>query len=272
MGQSLPLGVTAHRVIYVILGDMSMKNNFPCCKTFPLILLMILLLPSMACRVIDALQVMVSAATENCRTVSRAAYETACYDLGQKPETPENPEAVAYQVCYADGKPVSAKMVAGYQSEMNDAAEPPENIADEANFSSTPAGTYMGELNEVPPSWNMVKNEFIIEVSEDGSVVGTKTYQIERESADSNCTPRWENGHTTIINGYLSGSTGLAYVQTDSYTIWDMTDCGGVYSHDTYESVCDAAQITISGEKMEISGGGSEGCGFIYKATKQTAP
>jgi len=249
-----------------------MKNIFRRHKTHCLILLFSLLVPSMACRVIDALQVMVKAATENCRTVSRAVYERASYDLGQEPKTPENPEAVVYQVCYGDGKPVSAKMVAGYQSEIDEAAEPPENIAEEAMISSIPAGTYMGDLNEVPPSWNMLKNEFIIEVAEDGAVSGTKNYQIERESADSNCTARWENGHTTIINGYLSGSTGLVYVQTDSYTIWDMTDCGGVYSHNTYESECDAALITISGGQMEISGGGSEGCGFNFKATKQITP
>ena len=249
-----------------------MKNDFSRRKTYYLILLFSLLLPNMACRVIDALQVMINAATENCRTVNRAVYETASYNLGQEPETPENPEAVAYQVCYVEGKPVSAKMVAGYQSEMDEAAEPPENMVDEAKIASGPAGTYMGDLNEVPPSWKLVKNEFVIEVAEDGTVSGSKNYQIERESADSNCTPRWENGHTTIINGFLSGSTGLAYVRTDSYTIWDMTDCGGVYSHNTYESECDAAQITISGGQMEISGGGSEGCGFNFKATKQTTP
>ena len=259
-------------MICVILGDMSMKNNFPCCKTVPLILLMILLLPNMACRVIDAVNVIISAATENCRTVSRSVYETASYNLGQEPQTPENPEAVAYQVCYADGKPVSAKMVAGYESEMDDAAEPPENMVEEAKISSGSAGTYLGELNEIPPSWKMLKNDFIIEVAEDGTVSGIKNYQIERESADSNCTPRWENGHTTVINGVLSGSSGLAYVRTDSYTIWDMTDCGGVFSHNTYESECDAAQITISGGQLEISGGGSEGCGFNFKATKQTTP
>ena len=241
-------------------------------RLLALLILIVFLFPSLACRVIDALQVIISSATEKCRTVSRAAYETASYKLGQVPETPEDPEAVAYQVCYVEGQVVSARMVASYATDLDDPADLPENDPGEDTTSSILAGTYIGDFWDVPPSWELVVAEFIIIVADDGTVTGTKKYQNERVDPGPNCKPRWENGHTTTINGLISGSSGFAFVRTDSYTIWDMSDCGGVNSHNTFESVCDTAQITITGNQMEIRGDGSEGCGFVYTATKQAAP
>jgi hypothetical protein len=265
--------VNTLRKTNVFLGEMAMRHYLSTKKSYNLIVLLIFFIVSIACRTPDAIQVIINSAINNCRNVSRTAYEKASYKLGQIPETPEDEETAVYQICYADGQIVSAKMFAGYKSEEDEAVDPPTKIMEGANTSSNTAGTYLGEFWEVPPSWELVIAEFIIVVAEDGTVSGTKKYQIERVSADYNCTTRWENGHTTLINGHLiDGTNGLVSVQTDAYTIWDSSDCGGVNSHNTHESVCDVAQITISGNKMEIRGDGSEGCGFNYSATRQAAP
>jgi len=85
------------------------------------------------------------------------------------------------------------------------------------------------------------------------------------ETVGTTCTWRRENGHSTSFSGHISDVT----IENESYTISDSSDCGGSNIHKTYESVCDDAQITISGEQMEISGDGSSNCGFVFKATKQ---
>jgi len=139
----------------------------------------------------------------------------------------------------------------------------------EGKSEPVPVGTYIGDNGGIPPDWELVEGEFIIEVAGDGTVSGSRIYIIKKESVGGTCTWRWENGHTTSISGYISGANGYVTVENDSYTISDSSDCGGSNNHQTFESVCDAAQITISGEQMEIHGDGSSGCGIVFTATKQ---
>ena len=138
---------------------------------------------------------------------------------------------------------------------------PPEQLV--------PAGTYVGDNGEVPPDWELVEGEFIIEVAEDGTVTGSRIYVIKKESVGATCTWRRENGHTTSISGLMTGANGNVTVENESYTVSDSSDCGGSNIHRTFESVCDAAEITVSGEQMEISGDGSSDCGFVFTATKE---
>ena len=243
------------------------------------IFILVLIAASIACIFPDAVEVIVEAATEKCETVSRDTYEIAAKTLGQTPETPSDPESVVYEVCYQfnNPNPVSAQMHGGNkQEEAPDT--PPEDISQQGEGESegksepVPAGTYIGDNLEVPSDWELVEGEFIIEVAEDGTVSGFRIFIIKKESVGPTCTTHWENGHTTIITGHISGANGYVTVENDSYTIWDSSDCGGANNHKTFESVCDGAQITISGEQMEINstnGDGNSGCGFVYTATKQ---
>jgi hypothetical protein len=80
----------------------------------------------------------------------------------------------------------------------------------------------------------------------------------------------WGNGHTTLISGYIYGSEGLVSVETEAFTLSDYSDCGGLNSYKTYEFYCEVAQITVSGNQLEIRGDGSEGCSFVYKVTKSS--
>jgi hypothetical protein len=36
-----------------------------------------------------------------------------------------------------------------------------------------PAGTYIGDNLEIPPDWELVEGEFIIDIAEDGTVSGS---------------------------------------------------------------------------------------------------
>ena len=132
-----------------------------------------------------------------------------------------------------------------------------------------PVGTYIGDNGEIPPDWELVEAEFTIEVAEDGTIEGSRIYVIKMDSVGATCTWRRENGHATSISGHMTGANGTATVENESYTVSDSSECGGSNNHDTFESVCDEAQIAVSGEQMEISGGGSPDCGFVFTATRQ---
>lgn len=234
-----------------------------------------LLISALACNYPDAAQVFVSAALEECYSVNRERYENAAAELGQEPETPQYPETAGYEVCYMDEQLASVRMSDGYGPDEEQAVAAEVEVAPEADAGAgtgttivSAAGTYIGEELEIPPSWELVIQEFTIEIAEDGAVSGFKVYEIRRASLDSSCNVYWGNGHTTLISGYIYGSEGLVSVETEAFVLSDFSDCGGLYSYKTYESYCEVAQITVSGNQLEIHGDGSEGCGFVYKATK----
>lgn len=240
------------------------------------IFILVLIAAAIACNYPDAAEVIAEAAIEKCETVSRDTYVIAAKSLGQTPETPSDPESAVYEVCYQfnNPNPVSARMYGGNKPEEAPDASPEENTQQgesesEGKSEPVPAGTYIGDNLETPPDWELVEGEFIIEIAEDGTVSGSRIFTIKKESVGPTCTWRWENGHTTIISGHISGANGYVTVENDSYTISDSSDCGGSNNHQTFESVCDRAQITISGEQMEINGDGSSGCGFVFTATRQ---
>jgi len=229
-------------------------------KVKKLLVLLALIIVTLACNLPDVRDMVEEAAFEKCYPADRATYERAAAELGQIPETPKYPEAAVYEVCFAGeertDEMTSERMSDGYgRTEDEDA-------------NSIPAGTYIGDNGEIPPDWELVEGEFIINVAEDGTVSGSRIYIIRRESVGPTCTWRWENGHTTIINGHVSGTAGYVTVENDSYTISDGSECGGSNNHQTFESVCDEAQITISGDQLEIIGDGSSNCGFVFSATK----
>ncbi|MBN1666483.1 MAG: hypothetical protein JW862_05325 [Anaerolineales bacterium] len=251
-------------------------SRTPIFGTRQFIVLLALLMAVLACNYPDATQVILSAATENCNSVNRERYEDAAARLGVEPETPKYPETAGYEVCYGDGQVTSVRMSEGYGPEEEqpaaavEAEAAPETDAG-AGTGTTPtsfAGTYMGEELEVPPSWELVKQEFTISIAADGAVSGLKIYEIQRASLDSSCNVYWGNGHTTLIGGTIDGSEGLVSVETEAFVLSDFSDCGGLYNYNTYESYCEVAQITISGDRLEIRGDGSEGCSFVYFATK----
>lgn len=223
-------------------------------KSFVLFALMIVML---ACN----LPVIQDADSENCLPVDRETYERAAAELGQIPETPNYPEGAIYEICFGSEeeaeKIISVRVTESYRP------------AEDEDAKSGPAGTYIGENLETPPDWELVEAEFFINIAEDGTVSGSRIYKIRRESVGPTCTWRWENGHTTIISGHISGAEGDVRVETDSYTLSDGSECGGSNNHETFESVCDQARITVSGDHLEILGDGSSDCGFVFKATKQ---
>jgi len=224
--------------------------------------LLALIVVTLACNIPNVRNMVEEAFLERCYPVDRAEYERAATELGLTPETPKYPEGAVYEVCYieksrANDVLTSVRMIEGYR--------PTED--EDAN--SSPAGTYIGDNLDIPPDWELVKGEFILYVAEDGTVSGSRIYIIKKETVGTTCVWRYENGHTSIINGYISGADGYVRVENDSYTISDASDCGGLNNHQTFESVCDEAQISISGDRLEINGGGSGDCGFVFTATKQ---
>jgi hypothetical protein len=237
------------------------------------IFILVLIASAIACNFPDATEVIIEAAMEKCETVSRDRYVIAAKSLGQTPEIPSDPESAVYEVCYQfnNPSPVSARMYGGNKQE-EEAPDGPseENKQQVEGVSATVlAGTYIGDNLDIPPDWELVESEFIIEIAEDGTVSGSRIYIIEKDSVGTTCTWHWENGHTTNISGHISGANGNVTVENESYTISDSSDCGGSNNHKTFESVCDDAQITIFGQHMEINGDGSSDCGFVFTATKQ---
>ncbi len=116
---------------------------------------------------------------------------------------------------------------------------------------------------------NLLNDEFTVDVAKDGTVSGSRIYRIRKETVGTTCTWRWENGHSTTISGHVSGADGFVTVENDSYTISDGSNCDATNNHQKFESVCEKAQITISGDQLQINGDGSSDCGFVFKATKQ---
>jgi hypothetical protein len=247
------------------LEELAMKK-LPASKITILMVVLVLMGSSVACRITEILQVGYEAARETCIQVSRTRYERAAKELGETPRTPKDPENAVYEVCCIEDELYSVRMSEGYRDDE-------EQLADvEAGVGANPAsaaGTYVGEELEVPPSWELVVQEFTIQIAEDGAVSGFKIYETRRASLSSTCNVYWGNGHTTLITGYIYGSEGLVSVETEAFVLSDFSDCDGLYNYETYESYCEVAQITVSGNQLEIRGGGSKGCGFVYKATKQ---
>jgi len=199
---------------------------------------------------------------EDCYSVDRDEYEYEAARLGVATEIPKYPESAVYEVCTIDMETSSIRMHEGYGSEDNELTE---NVGND----SIPAGTYIGDNGEIPPDWELVEDEFIIEVAEDGTVSGSRIYIIKLETVGTTCTWHRENGHSTRFSGHISGASGYITIENESYTISDSSDCGGSNIHKTYQSVCADAQITISGEHMEITGDGSSDCGFVFTAIKK---
>ncbi len=226
-----------------------------------ILVFLVLISVSLACSIPDVKDLVEEEVFGKCYRVDQATYEDAARELGQTPKTPKYPEYAVFEACYAgedrQDELVSVRMSEGYR--------PTE--AEGAN--SLIAGSYIGENLEVPPSWQLVKAEFIIDVGENGAVSGSRTFIVRDETVGPTCTWRWENGHNTIISGQISGAAGFVTVKNDSYTISDGSNCGATNNHQTFESVCEKAQITITGDRLEITGDGSSDCGFVYKATKQ---
>jgi hypothetical protein len=177
----------AHGKTNAIIGETTMRDILSIKKTTFLILLPALILVIFACRIPDASQMLIEAATERCRTVSRAGYEAASEELGQVPETPEDPENVVYQVCYVDGLPVSATMVSENKTQDDevelDQSEENTPDADESEGAGSFSGVYVGISNypEVlhnmgwfePDEGEYTFHEVTIDVAEDGTVSGS---------------------------------------------------------------------------------------------------
>jgi hypothetical protein len=251
-----------------------------------LLVLFALITVTLACNFSDLRDmVQEEAGFTKCRPVDRATYEWAAEYLGEVPETPKYPEGAVYKVCFANangqGGITSIRMSDGKRTNEGESDNPiTSNQAESGNVTaltpaddeyvgSIPAGTYIGVNLEIPHDWELIEGEFIINIAADGTVSGSRIFIIKRESVSPTCTWRWENGHNTTISGHISGADGTVTVDNDSYTISDASNCGGLNNHQTFESVCDKAQITISGDLLIITGDGSDGCGFIFQAAKQ---
>ncbi len=227
-----------------------------------LLVLLALIVVTLACSIPFMQGELEEAVIEKCYPVDQAVYEKSARELGQIPKTAEYPEYAVYEVCYfgkkrTDDNIISVRMSEGYRP------------TEAEGINSLYAGTYIGENLEVPPDWELVEGEFILKVTEDGTVSGSRIYRIRKETVGTTCTWRWENGHTTNISGHISGADGFVTVENDSYTISDGSNCDATNNHQKFESVCEKAQITISGDQLQINGDGSSDCGFVYKATKQ---
>jgi len=236
----------------------------------------VLLLLTLACNAPDVQQMVMEAVFWKCYPVDRAAYERAAAELGQTPETPERPEYATYEVCVSGGDPENTvkavRMSEGYAPSAAEQGSSPaadqEGPSAAALGSSSAAGAWTGENIETPPDWELVEAEFTIQVAEDGTVTGTRTFVISKDSNGPTCNWHWENGHFTTFSGHIAGTEGIVTIANESYTVSDDSDCGGSRNQQTFESVCETAQITISGSTMEISGDGSEDCGFVFTAHK----
>lgn len=133
-------------------------------------------------------------------------------------------------------------------------------------------GTYTVDEGETPPGWYLVESEFTINVAEDGTVSGFRTYIIRKETVGAICTFYYENGHEATIYGQLFGANGFITIETKSHTISDSSECDGPNSQKTYEAVCPDMQIAITTGTMEISpaeGNQDGNCGLVFIAHKQ---
>ena len=211
-----------------------------------------LIIASVACNIVDILNVGLSAFQERCTEVSREEYMSFAEMLGETPKTPQYPDSAVYEACYNAEGLKSVRMSEGYREDEK-----------EVKSDFNPAGTYIYEVyvNDEPPpggdDWEYeLESDFTIRVADDGTVTGFKIYLLRVDDVSATgCATRNEQGITTNVSGLLDGNQG--YVKLENKR-WDFheyhgAECGdGIHIFKDEEDVCDAT-ITVSGNQMDIS-------------------
>jgi hypothetical protein len=203
---------------------------------------------SFACRIPDAVQVIMDSATQKCETVSREIYEISARQIGQTPETPDDPESAVYEVCYSinNPNPISVRMYGGNKlededNEQIDNGEPnPNPSASDADENITITGTYVGTSNypEVLRNMGWFKEDegdltyhnVTVNVADDGNVSGTYSlyfvgYQQDNfEYFGEICSGHAEADITGVFEGQLTGSQGTIR-STENWVCPQFYDC-----------------------------------------------
>ena len=232
------------------------------------IALLPLLISSVACNVVDILNVGLSAFQERCTEVSREEYVFLAGELGVAPQTPQYPESAVYEACYNSERLKSVRISEGYRDEAEQ-----EEEAVVVEIDHNVAGTYVGTI-ETPPSYERLQAEYVINIAEDSTVSGHYIHIYQDETDGPVCFYRHEVGHTILFSGYMSGNTGIVSVTSSNYNIRDDSACkDGSFKNKIIDYVCDISTITITGDQLKItlnSSDDNEYChGGGYYATKQ---
>jgi hypothetical protein len=205
------------------LEELAMKK-LPASKITILMVVLVLMGSSVACRITEILQVGYEAARETCIQVSQARYERAAKELGETPRTPKDPENAVYEVCYIEDELYSVRMSEGYSDRDEDENVEPEKSDREQKTESmvdvpeipNPVSQYMGETG-----WSMIydpievrEDQFVLVVDNDGNVSGVFmfdyiTQAYEHEMADGDvCTTQYHFAATISISGQLVDNKG----------------------------------------------------------------
>lgn len=222
-----------------------------------------LIIASVACNIVDILNVGLSAFQERCAEVSREEYVSLAESLGETPKTPQHPESAVYEACYNNSGLKSVRMSEGYK-------EDEEQVKSDLN----PAGTYIfeGYVNDEPPpggdDWEyQLESDFTILVADDGTVTGFRIYLLSVDDIREGCATRNEQGITTNVSGFLDGHQGYVILENKRWNFHEYhgSECGDGkdYFRDE-EDVCEAI-VTISGNQMDVSCEGQ----LLYSLIKQ---
>ena len=208
-------------------------KKLPAMKIHILMVMLVLLGSSVACRITEILQVGFEAARESCIQVSRTRYERAAKELGETPRTPKDPENAVYEVCYIDDELYSVRMSEGYRDE-DENSEP----ANGERTISIPAGSYLGEFPGMEnTAWLINQNKTSVEISPNGVVSGFSILHIhkteERLSWDSqkqqyfvHCLEYYEEKTTYTVSGQIHGWLDQPVeVKRTFYSTYDTSAC-----------------------------------------------
>lgn len=220
-----------------------------------------------------------------CTAVGRGEYELAARQLGNEPESAENPENAVYLVCYTldTYTPVYAKMTEP-DIEENKTTTPmeeevvtatPEEKAPTATVDlSEYAGTYVGTTNFVDSyydSWEdgfttVTKNEIIITITENGTVDGSfvavaASPQKSGETLEGTCFWQAFYAEEGVIYGQISEPKGVVTIESTGQSTLVrscLEDSTSEYSFE-YKFAINIIGDTIEGSWMDET----------FEATKQ---
>lgn len=215
-------------------------KKLPASKITILMVVLVLVGSSMACRIAEVLEVGINEALENCYEVSREEYEYYAERLGETPKTPKHPESAVYEVCHRknfiedEWELISVRMSEGYRDE-DENSEP----AKSDRAITIPSGTYRGEF---PGLENIVdylvnQNEIIIEISPNGVVSGFAVMHIhkteefllwdsEKQQQVLHCIKYYEEKTTYTVSGQIHGWLDQPVeVKRTFYRIADTSTC-----------------------------------------------